>query len=78
MFFMDYLSKKINLKAVIVGTVADLLATFLFGILFLFLFGHEDTVLPYFLILGLVCITVGGYVAASLSQSDKVFNATMV
>jgi hypothetical protein len=70
--------KKINLKAVIIGTLADLLATFLFGIILFFLFGQGDKALPYALLVGLACIVLGGYVAASIAQNYKVFNATMI
>jgi len=70
--------KKISLKAIIIGTLVDLIATFLIGIVFVLLFGHGDKVLPYALIIGLLCIALGGYVAASLSPNDKLFNAAMI
>ncbi|MFH2046713.1 MAG: hypothetical protein ABIK92_16395 [Pseudomonadota bacterium] len=71
--------KKIHLKAVIIGTVADLLATFLFGIILFFLFGQGgDKALPYALLTGLACIVLGGYVAASIAPNYKIFNATMI
>ena len=70
--------EKINLKAVIIGTVADFFATFLFGIIIYFLFGQGDKALPYALLTGLACIVLGGYVAASIAPNYKIFNATMI
>ena len=70
--------KKIHLKSVILGTLADLLATFLFGVKFFYLFGQGDETLPYALIIGLAGIVLGGYVAASIAPKNKIYNATMV
>ena len=70
--------KKINCKAVLIGTLVDVCGSFLFGIITGLIFGVSSNLLPLYLVLGLIVTAIGGFVAAKISLEGKVFNATLV
>jgi hypothetical protein len=67
---------KFSAIAIVVGVVTDLVLTVL-GSLILFLVGIGSTspaLYAWSLVLGLVAVAGGGYVAARSSQKSKIFN----
>lgn len=70
--------KKVNYKAVLIGTLVDVFGSFLLGIITGLIFGTSLKLLPIYLVFGLIFTAIGGFVAAKISIEDKVFNATLV
>ena len=68
---------KVYFKAIIFGLLADLGASIIGGYLIFFLLSAQEKPEPLFpsLFLGVVAALIGGYVTATFSSSQRIFNA---
>jgi hypothetical protein len=74
------LSMILHPKAIFIGTITDLVLSFLVGPLLLYPFDVYITssYLPeWSLVVGLIAVTIGGYITARRSPSAKIFNAVI-
>jgi ABC-type multidrug transport system permease subunit len=88
--------KKINIKAVIIGTLVDIGSSIAFGVAIGIVVGiiyassngsmegFEEysvtnvTLLTTYLIVGLACVSLGGYVAGKIAKENETVNALAV
>ncbi len=70
--------RKINIKAVGIGTLVDIGASIILAILLAIIFGEAKEPLIIDMVIGLLCVTFGGLVTAKITKENKLYNATLV
>jgi len=69
---------KIDVKALGIGTVADISATVVISWTLVVLQDEPKESAIIELLFGLLCVTFGGFVAAKIASTHKLYNATFV